>query len=239
MINLLSIGTMDMSSYGAYVVSNNAFDAPQRVYEKISVPGRNGDLLFDNKQYENKEMLYTAIFARNFDELFDQFRGDLLSLVGYQRIVDSVHPNEYRLGYVDGEITAVTLPDFNAGKCTFTMNCKPQRFLLDSQGQEISQTFTRSGTITNPTKFDAYPILRVYGYGTLGVGSTSVIISQHPHSYVEIDSDMQDVQYNGANANQYVRFVDDMKPTLSSGSNGITLANTMSRVEVEPRWWTL
>ncbi|MBQ3991294.1 MAG: hypothetical protein II630_10605, partial [Bacteroidales bacterium] len=93
--------------------------------------------------------------------------------------------------------------------------------------------------ITNPTKFDAYPILRVYGYGTLGVGSTSVIISQHPHSYVEIDSDMQDVQYNGANANQYVRFVDDMKPTLSSGSNGITLANTMSRVEVEPRWWTL
>lgn len=241
MINLLSIGGMDFSDYGAYVVSVNPYDAPARQYEKASVPGRNGDLIFDSKKYPNISMEFAVIFPQHFgdEDVFDRFRNDLLSMVGYQRVVDTVHPNEYRLGYVDGGIKPSTYPDFGAGKCRFTLNCKPQRFL--TIGEAFVEVFNE-GTLNNPTNFEAYPIIKVTGYGTLSIGNNSIIIEQHDTTafpYIEIDADTQDATYDGANANQYVRFVDDKQPVLSRGENGIEFDNTITKVEIEPRWWML
>lgn len=39
--------------YGIYVSGENTFNGPERGYELVSIPGRSGDLIRDNKRYKN------------------------------------------------------------------------------------------------------------------------------------------------------------------------------------------
>lgn len=236
MISKLQIGNIDFEDYMAYVVPSNIFSRPKRDVEVVTVPGRNGDLVYDNKRYNNQSITYNVIIMDDFADNFDNLSNDVMALVGYQRIYDTAHPNEYRIGYVEEDLNPITLPYFKTGKCELIMNCKPQRYLLSG---ETEVEYTGDGTITNPTNFDANPVIRVYGYGTLGIGATSIIVSQNSFPYIDIDSETQDAEYQGANANEYVQFVDDMKPTLSAGANGIDIDSHMSKVVIQPRWWVL
>lgn len=236
MIATLQIGDIDFEDYMAYVVPSNPFSRGKRETEKVSVPGRNGDLVFDNKKYPNKDINYTVIIMDDFADNFDRLSNDLSALVGYQRILDSIHPDEYRYGYVAGDLNPVTMPYFNTGRCVVTMNCKPQRYLISG---ETTQVFMNDGTITNPTNYGSFPIIRVYGYGMLGVGSDFITVMQNQFSFVEIDCETMDATANGADANGYVDFVNNRQTVLESGANGITLDQNISKVEIIPRWWRL
>ena len=65
------------------------------------------------------------------------------------------------------------------GRTTIEFNCKPQRFLnIGDTAQTIS---TSGGTITNPTAFNAKPLITVYGSGaaTLQVGEYVCTLARH------------------------------------------------------------
>ena len=100
-------------------------------------------------------------------------------------------------------------------------------------------TLTADGTVSNPTLFDSKPLLRVYGYGELGVGSETITIATHSYPYIEIDCDIEDAQYNTTNCNNLITLTGDSFPVLHPGSNGITIDADMTKVEIIPRWWTL
>ena len=98
-------------------------------------------------------------------------------------------------------------------------------------------TFTSNGSIENPTEFESKPLLRVYGTGTLGIGSQSITISQ-ADVYTDIDCEMMDCFKGTANKNANVSFSDYNFPTLMPGTNGISLTG-ITKVEITPRWWIL
>jgi phage-related protein len=117
------------------------------------------------------------------------------------------------------------------GQFTLTFNCKPQRFLRSG---EYSIPVTSGATVYNPTLFDAKPLIRVYGKGSITVNGETMEWSGSSE-YVDIDCDIQDCYYMGANMNNYV--TGDF-PVLSPGDNVIAFTGSTS-VRITPRWWIL
>jgi len=235
-VNYFALDYVRSTAYGVLISKAGAYNAPARVYESISVPGKNGDVLFDEGRYENVVVSYECGLV-NDDDQMDEFRAWLLSHTGYCRIEDSYHPGEYRLGMPINGLDPEMLVAQRAGKFKVEFNCKPQRFLTAGN---TTTTLTASGNITNPTLYPAKPLLRVYGYGTLKIGSDTITIAQHSSlSYIDLDCDIQDAYYGSTNANSYITLSGSEYPTLKAGINNITLGGSVTRVIITPRWWTL
>jgi len=173
----LQFGGVNSADYGIYITGEAVYNAPERTVEFISVPGRNGSIALDKGRFENIEVTYPAgTFGddqQDFSEILSDFRNAVLSQVGYQRLTDSYHPDEYRLGvYSSGLEVASTIKDNGtAGEFSLTFNCKPQRFLTSG---ETEVTVASGGTISNPTPFDSQPLLMVKGEGRLEVNGYEI-----------------------------------------------------------------
>lgn len=91
--------------YGIYVSGENTFNGPERGYELVSIPGRSGDLIRDNKRYKNITVSYPAFIHRDFLRNTDAARAWLLgSPMKYQQLEDDYHPDEYRMAIFTGPL---------------------------------------------------------------------------------------------------------------------------------------
>ena len=187
LLNKIVFAGIDSSDYGIYISGDGAFNAPVRRGELVSVPGRNGDIFFDEGTYENIEIEYPAlcpgVTEKQFKDRLTSFRSAIVSRQGYQRLEDTYHDDEFRLAiYKDGlEVEPKNVT--RAGEFTLTFNCKPQRFLKSGEDMIL---ITQSRTLTNPTKFESMPIIKVRGNGY--VNFTGVETS---YSFMVSDNDDQ------------------------------------------------
>ena len=161
-------GGVNSADFGIYIGGEGTFDAPKRAVELINVPGRNGAIQLDKGYYENITVTYSAFCyepdLESFAANLRGFRNAISSLKGYQRLTDTIHPDEYRQAmYVDGlEVKPITYN--TAATFDLIFNCKPQRFLMSGE----SNVSVISGvSLLNPTPFDASPLLAVEGYGNI------------------------------------------------------------------------
>lgn len=177
MRNYLIFGGVNSANYGIYITGSGVYDAPERVVERVAVPGRNGALVIDQDRYENISVEYPA-FAfgksrKEFQDKIDAFRNAIASQIGYKRLEDSYHPEEYRMAtYAEGLKVDVG-PYGGSGRFTLKFNCKPQRFLRDG---EHSVAKANGEKIINPTEHSSEPLLVVNGYGDIGIGDYNIRI---------------------------------------------------------------
>ena len=217
------------------------YTIPEREYEAIHVPGRNGDVIIDNGTYKNVSRSYKVSIA-TYDIPYHQKMSGvakwLHSAPGYARLEDSYEPAFYRLAYYNESVSIENL--FNeAGKATINFVCKPQRFYKSGE-QAIA--FSSAGEIQNGTVNIALPLIKVTKVnlqGHITVGNTTITIAADSGNII-IDSELQDV-YNadGENKNSVVTFDDGIFPLLQPGSNEISFDGGVTKVEVIPRWWTI
>lgn len=232
--NYINFDNTDLRNYGLYISGSNVFNAPERAYDVITIPGRNGALLGSERRLDNIEVSYPAFIYSDLKNNIAGLRSFLLSRVGYKRLIDTYHPSEYRLGYYAGGLDAEMTAKLDAGQFDLTFNCKPQRFLLSG---DTPVTLTASGTVTNPTLFDAQPLIRVYGTGSITVNGVTITISE-ADGYTDIDCELMEA-YKGSVLKNYAISLDSTDfPVLSSGNNTITL-NGVTSATITPRWWTL
>ena len=118
---------------------------------------------------------------------------------------------------------------------TVQFDRKPQKFL--KSGERVI-TFTANGQIRNETLFDAKPLVRVYGTGTVSIGEKSIQVVQS-NTYVDIDCEIQNAYKEGTNCNGDIRLLSGDFFSLVHGNNGVTISSGISKVEITPRWWTL
>ena len=233
MRNYFTFGGIDSRTYGVYISGDGVFDSPERQYEYINVPGRNGALIGLEKRMNNVSLTYPAFIYESFDTNLSGLKAALLSKIGYQELSDSYHTDEFRLAAFDGDMK-VNPDHLRAGKFDLTFNCKPQRFLNSGK---TKTTITATGTkINNPTLFDSQPEITVTGYGTLYIGTQGIEIANVWTSVV-IDSELADCYSGVNNANGQVTFSTNDFPVLKPGDNNITFDNTITKVEIVPRWW--
>ena len=120
------------------------------------------------------------------------------------------------------------------GSFDLVFDCDPRMFL--KSGEE-TLSLTAGISLNNPTLFDALPLIRAYGTGTLTIGSCSVTIST-ANSYTDIDCEAQEAYKGSTNCNNNIILTNGEFPKLSAGINSISLTG-LSRLEITPRWWTL
>lgn len=164
------------SSYGVYVTDVNVFNAAARNVEYIVIPGRNGAYALDDGSFQNITVEYTCAMEQDsesdFADAISSFRNLLASAKGYCRLVDDIHPNEYRMASFSSGIEVDTT-NRKSGIFKVSFDCKPQRFLTSG---ETAVTVANNGTLSNPTLFDSEPLLAVKGYGTIGFNGYEIEI---------------------------------------------------------------
>lgn len=222
--------------YGILVAENAVYASPCRVYEKVSVDGRNGDLLFDKNRFSNIEAIFRCVIIDEYKWNMVGMKNFFLSRRGYARLEDTSNPEEYRLACVSVGVDPSTVPRENAGTFELHFDCKPQRYLKSG---EYVHTYTDNATIINPSNMDALPLIRVYGTGVISIGNVTLEIKAHGKAYIDIDCEMQDAFYGSINLNKYITLGSGNFPVLKPGLNGIGIGSGITKVELTPRWWRL
>lgn len=237
MSDSFTFDSINSATYGVYVFPTNSMqNAPARQYNSVIVPGRSGTILIDNGRYENVMREYGIIIPENADTNLPGLRTALVSRVGYFRLTDTFDTAHYFMAVYHEDFK----PEYDwrtgeMGRAKISFECKPQRFLTSG---ETAQTFTSTGTITNPTRFTAKPMLRVYGDGTLGIGSTNITIEAHSYEYMDIDCETGRAYYGATPLDSYVTLNAMDYPSFPIGNTGVALSG-ITRVDITPRWWEL
>lgn len=176
--NTFTFGGISSSTYNVVVEGSGDYSAPSRAVEVIEIPGRNGAFHLDKGYYENITIEYNCLLKdttqANFETAVASFRNAIVSKVGYQRLTDTYHPNEYRMAAYVGGFDET--PTFHGKGAIFKVkfDCKPQRFLTSG---ETSSSVANNGTLSNPTLFPSRPLLEVKGKGTIHMGDDDIYLN--------------------------------------------------------------
>ena len=249
--NILTFGGISTATYGLVVEGSGDYSAPKRAVETIEIPGRNGAFQLDKGYYENIEVEYNIVVKdatqADFRDAIDSYRNAIVSQIGYQRLEDTYHPNEYRMAMYAGGLDED--PAFHGNGAIFKVkfDCKPQRFL--TSGEEDIE-IDGEDTITNPTPFDAKPLLKVTGHGDLRIGDylfkikecaslgnykvydTAVITPNKPLTISRSLTSVQDPITVGSRA--FFFSFEDLNGTDFAPVTNITTTATEYNVEVGP-----
>lgn len=227
----MTINGKSTEDFNVFISGEATFASPTRRYTTVHIPGRNGDLTYDDGDFENVPVSYPAFITRDYQKQISNLEDFLGSLSGYVRIEDTYHPDEFRLGIFKGGITPKNTAANLAGSFEIQFDMKPQRFL--KEGENVV-TFIEDGVLKSPTFQIAKPLLRVYGTGTVGIGATTIQINQ-VDEYVDIDCDTEDAFKGAVNCNADIQVTNHTFPTLQ-GETAIELTG-VTRVDITPRWW--
>lgn len=224
-------------NYNIYISGDGVYNAPERVVEMVTIPGRNGALAIDEGRFENMEIHYPAgVFGTNqadFKSKVSEFRNILCSRHSYARLTDEYHPDEFRLALYKSGMEVEPVNYNSAGEFDIIFECKPQRFLTSG---ETKQTFTASGSITNPTRFPSKPLITITGSGTLTIGGVAITVTESPTT---IDCETMEA-YNGTTSrNGSITLSPNKFPELAPGSNSFTKTSGITKIEITPRWWRI
>lgn len=172
-----TFGGISSKAYGVYITQEAAYDAPERDTEVVEIAGRNGAYILDKGRFKNITVSYKCGIALDsegdFESAIRAFRNALSAKAGkYVRLEDEYNPNEFRQAAFLGGID-VNMADRRAGEFTVSFDAKPQRFLKSG---ETAVSVASGDTITNPTLFDAHPLISAYidDAATLNIGDKTI-----------------------------------------------------------------
>lgn len=220
--------------FDVWITGEGVFDAPKRKSKSYEIPGKNGPLtISEGISFEAIKHKYPAFIAQDFRENLRNLRSALMSKSGPCRLSDTFNPDEFYLATFTDGIPTKPVPRAVAGEFDITFQRDPRRFLVSG---EETRTYASGDKIYNPTEYAALPQIRVYGYGTVGIGSNTITIASHSRAYIDIDCEMKDCFYLTNNMNGIVSFSQSW-PELKPGLSGVTYSGSVTRVDIKPNWW--
>lgn len=219
-------GGVDSADFGIYIGGEGTFNAPERAIEYKEIPGRNGAFALDLGYWNNIEVKYTAVnyeedFA-TFSSRLRAFRNALASKKGYQRLEDTFHPDEYRMAILSDGLEIKPIMYNTAAQFEIKFNCKPQRYLTSG---ETEITVTSGQTITNPTAYDASPLIMSQGSGYILLGDKRINLSNEAFGTIEL------IPYTPSPSGQMFYFKTD---TFNDGDT-IVYSAGQARWHLKPR----
>lgn len=241
-MGIVVFNNISSKDLGVEVETFPTYEVPERVYQVISVPGRNGDIIIDTGTYRNVPRTYEVSIA-TYDRVpyhikMGKVAEWLRSASGYAILEDSYEPDFYRYAYYNNAISIENL--FNeAGKATLEFICKPQKFYKDGDKPII---FTSAGKIQNRTDNVALPIINIVTdntQGTVTVGEYGFTVKANVGNNIIVNSELEDAYYGTVNKNSYIVLNEKGFPKLNPGENVISFTGGVQRVEVIPKWWII
>lgn len=207
---------------------------PARKMDRYEVPGRNGDIVVAQDAWENVPRTYDLVaYGGDYNQMTSALMEWLYAPSGYQRLEDSFDALVYRLAYVSEATDIENLVNEN-GRCTVSFECDPRRFL---KAGESAVSLSGTGTITNPTRFTAKPVITVSGSGngTIECGGNTITIAGI-YDGMTIDCEQMDAYAGTTNLNN---LVSGSFPVIPGGEQTITITGGITSISVVPNWWTI
>ena len=223
---------------GIVVETPPDYEIPERNYEIIPVPGRNGDIVIDLNSYKNVVREYNIAIGEedgDFSVLSSKIANWLYSGHGYLRLEDSYLPEYYMMAAVIAPNNIINILQ-QAGRATVQFNRKPQRFLKSGDRQI---TVTKQTTLFNPTQFNSKPLIIVNGTGSgvVNIGGYSVKID-NLEDEITIDCELEE-SYKGTNNQNKKVTLSNGYPLLVPRDNIVNFSGGITKVTIIPRWWTI
>lgn len=232
-------GDIDSRDYSITIFPDKCtgiFDGAERDYSTEEIPGKDGELTIDGGRWKNTTVKYQCGISDAYRDKIAAFRALLTTKIGPQKLLDTFNPEYFRIATFKKYLKNNTYRDGNASVFDLEFSCKPQIYLASG---ETAAVYTATGTIINPTLFNAKPLLRVYGTGILGVGNGTITITA-ASTYTDIDCEAEECYKDtyAVNCNGNVELSSGDFPVLVPGSNGISLGTGITKVIITPRWET-
>lgn len=226
---------IDARSAGIQLQAPIEFSEAVPVVEAQTIPGRNGDLIWETGSYENRSGSASCFcLQKDVEKAISSAGRFLMGKKGYRRLETSDDPDHYWMARVENSpqiaVRLRKLAQFEIG-----FDCKPQRFLRSG---DYPITPKNGGTIFNYYGQVALPIIKIYGRdaGTITIGESSVEVKSLD-GFLVLDSDTQNAYNNSGNQNNNIYA--PTFPVLICEDNKISWDGGIERVEIIPRWWEL
>jgi phage-related protein len=226
---------IDARSAGIQLQAPIEFSEAVPISEAQTIPGRNGDLIWETGSYENRSGSAPCFcLQKDVEKAISSAGRFFMGKKGYRRLETSDDPDHYWLARVENSpqiaMRLRTLAPFDIG-----FDCKPQRFV---KAGENSVVFASNGSLFNQYGQIALPFITLYGQGAgrLTIGDCVVDVKALD-GVLCLDSDTQNA-YND-NGNQNLNINAPVFPVLVDGEIPIAFSGGIERVEIMPRWWEL
>lgn len=254
----LTYNGVNLTPTGVYVDGSQAWNKPAPDFEHVSVPGRSGEVLLFNNRFTNVDITYTFGIKENFDTNYNAIIVALLNDPGYHKLVDSLYPDYYW----EAAVETVIEPDMGflhkKGSFAVTFTCKPFRKL--TSGEVKTQFTSTSMYITNPTLWDAYPLVQIKGYGSFSIRCynpttrSSTTRYYYVRDYSSVTSNAMVIDFETGRATDYYGLTEltdyltwktssytvSFKPLLGSCNVYMdSKSSTITEFYITPRWQTL
>lgn len=234
---LIVYGGEVSSDYGMVVAEAPSFERPTRKQSVYTVPGRMGDVVFQQDAWNDVARTYQVWLADDAEkDLVDQvdaFEAWLNSQKGYQRLEDSFEPDVFRLAYYSGGI-GVSNHIMQYGEATLTFTCRPERFYKSG---EQPVTVVNGDKVNNPTRFASKPLIHIEGSGTVTISCGGKTMSASVTDYINIDCEqMNAYRLPAENKNSQIS---GSFPTIEPGINTVGITGTVSLCTITPKYFTI
>ena len=226
---------IDARSAGIQLQAPIEFSEAVPIVEAQTIPGRNGDLIWETGSYENRGASASCFCLQKDVEKAVSSAGRLLmGKKGYRRLETSDDPEHYWMARV-GNSPQIAMRLRALAPFDISFDCKPQRFVKSGENAVV---FTANSTLYNQYGQIALPFIALYGHGSgrLTIGDCAVEVKALDGT-LYLDSDTQNA-YND-NGNQNMNINAPTFPTLPDGETQIAFSGGIERVEIVPRWWEL
>ena len=220
------------------IKSINNLSSPQRSIEKISVLGRNGELILDNGNFENFILTiecYLNCSSEDKNVMSKEIKRWLQGDFSYKKLILSNDTEFYYEAYCDTKLDFEYVSS-NFESFLISFSCKPYK-------KEINENIV---TITEPTNiYNDYtpsnPLIKVVGSGDVTVSiNNQELILKGLEDEIEVDCELMNA-YKKVNDNIVLlnnKMYSDF-PILESGENQISFEGNISKIELIPRWVVL
>lgn len=206
---------------------------PTRKQEKISIPGRSGDLIIEQDAYENYTQRYDVYVSAEQIRLttVSHIVAEWLMVKGYQKLEDSYWLDTFRLACFKGGTSIENVLN-RFGRATIEFDCKPQRYYKSG---EMPLILENGQQLANPSPFTAKPLLQISGSGTGTVSDGTHTLTLTDCDDITVDCDIMQIYQGTTNKNS----VGSGSFLALDGESTITWTGGITAVTLTPRWWTL
>lgn len=250
------IDGVDARKFGICLQKPVEFSEAVPVIERQSIPGRNGDLIFDTGSYENRTGTAQCFcLKRNVEKEIGPAGSFFMGKKGYRRLETSDDPDHFWLARVENS-PAIAQRIRTLAPFEISFDCKPQRFVKSGENKmffSYSSVFLRVN-IYNPFGFPARPLIHAHwgdsqetnSVGFTFIGQTESIVKEksvYANGITEndlyIDCDIHDAYNENGNQNKNISLYEF--PSLDPGENSFVVVGSenLEYVEITPRWWEL
>lgn len=238
-IGKVTFNSTASDSLGIFVSGNGTYDAADLDMTSYTVPGRSGNILLSNNRYKNIDVIYPAFIPNGFEAGVQAVRNWMRGVTGYKRLTDSYDTTHYRMAISKGVLSFSPVDQNREANFQLVFDCKPQRFLTSG---ETESAITNGGTISNPTLFNALPLItftKISSTASISVtnslGTFTMTATAARNGSGTIDCDTLNIHDGNTNLNSL--FTGDF-PVLAPGTNTFAISG-FTTPKITPRWWEL